>query len=111
MNLRSNIVIIDLHDYDRIKNELKDLRLSLQVSETKIKLMNELVVSNFVEKYSISLFKIKVVNGIMQSEYSYVTEYFNELSKRYYIDELELIRLLEIEIEKSKEKLKEKENE
>ena len=36
MNMRSNIVIIDLYDYDRIKNELKDLRLSLQVSETRI---------------------------------------------------------------------------
>lgn len=103
MNMRSNIVIIDLHDYDRIKNELKDLRLSLQVSENKIKLMNELVVSNFIEKYSISLFKIKVVNGIMQSEFSYVTEYFHELSKRYDIDKSELVRLLEIEIGKSKE--------
>lgn len=103
MNMRSNIVIIDLHDYDRIKNELKDLRLSLQVSEDKNKLMNELVVSNFIEKYPISIFEIKVVDGVMQSQFSYVTEYFNDLSKHYGIDELELVRLLEVEIEKSKE--------
>ena len=103
MNMRSNIVVIDLHDYDRIKSELKDLRLSLQVSENKNRLMNELVVSNFVEKYPISIFEIKVVDGIMQSEYSHVTEYFDKLSKRYEIDELELVRLLEVEIEKSKE--------
>ena len=107
MDMRSNIVIIDLHDYDRIKSELKDLRLSLQVSENKNKLIDELVINNFVEKYPISIFEIKVVDGIMQSQFSYITEYFNELPKRYEIDKLELVRLLEIEIEKSKEKLKE----